>query len=504
MTRSSNTLLSVLLTASIISLTACRQKENFPPLGTNLASPVDIANSEDGKYFYTLNADFDRKYNTGSILVMNDAGEKLRAIEVPRMGRSLNVVGTTMIATVDYGAEAGNSKPHVFLFDLNDPANPALKADLTVECSPIASAMRKNYAYFSVTCSNGTLYVGKFGSDLSQSQLYKVRQFTRPFRALYLDSKRNLLLGFPDQPDKPNFGDIELVDVSAYNKIGIQTGSEPNEIPDQFEQTRRAWADLGQRQSYQFFVYDIAAEEKNAPNCSISATTPTCDFPFREYNDAVSQGELRWTYFRLKDYSGAPDESTYFNNPSYKYYRTNFYAARPDPEDADVFYLSQRGAPNSSPNANQILRVRINGELRPKLDTSTNNYTFNPTSQEFSFDRVYGFKGPQSNKLSYPGDFRVVMIDNQKTVVVNNFRDLVNWVRSDATGSYWIGASLVDDPSWYSQLSGQLSPANDIRTYYQVAVNEAGRGASCSFYGNQIIFFDVVPGVAINIINQVR
>jgi hypothetical protein len=62
----------------------------------------------------------------------------------------------------------------------------------------------------------------------------------------------------------------------------------------------------------------------------------------------------------------------------------------------------------------------------------------------------------------------------------------------------------VDDPNWYSQLSGQLSPASDIRTYYQVAVNEAGRGASCSFYGNQIIFFDVVPGVAINIINQVR
>ena len=88
--------------------------------------------------------------------------------------------------------------------------------------------------------------------------------------------------------------------------------------------------------------------------------------------------------------------------------------------------------------------------------------------------------------------------------MVNNFRDLVNWVRSDADGSYWIGASLIDSPSWYAQLPGQLSPTSDIRTYYQVAVNNSGRGASCSFYGNQIIFFDVVPGVGINIVNQVR
>jgi hypothetical protein len=77
-------------------------------------------------------------------------------------------------------------------------------------------------------------------------------------------------------------------------------------------------------------------------------------------------------------------------------------------------------------------------------------------------------------------------------------------VRGDANESYWIGASLVDDPTWYSQLSGQLAPADDIRSYYQVAVNNSGRGASCSFYGNQIIFFDVIPGSAINITKQVR
>jgi hypothetical protein len=116
---------------------ACARKEQFPVLGTNLSSPVDIASSDNGKYFYALNADFDRKYNVGSILVMDDSGNKLRAIEVPRMGRSLNVVGNVMIATLDYEADSGNSITHVQLYDLTDPANPVLKRDINVDCSPI-------------------------------------------------------------------------------------------------------------------------------------------------------------------------------------------------------------------------------------------------------------------------------------------------------------------------------------------------------------------------------
>ncbi len=499
-----NALMCVLSALTVLILSGCARKEQFPPLGTNLASPVDISVSDDGKYFYALNADFERKYNAGSILVMDNEGNKLKALEIPRMGRSLNVVGNVMIATLDFAADAGNSQPHVYIYDLSDPISPQLKRDIVIDCSPVASSMRKGYKYFAVTCANGSLFVGTLETDLSQSKLNKVRQFSRPFRALHFDAKRNLLIGFPDQPDKPSTGDSELADANSYNTIGTLTASIPNEIPDIYEQTRRAWADLAVRQSYQFLVYDIAAEEKNAPNCTISATTPSCDFPYRPSTDLVPQSELRWLYFRLNDYSGAPDESTYFNNPSYKYYRTNFYAVRPDPEDSDVFYLSQRGAPSISPNANQIIRVRITGELHATYDESKKTYTSLPTSEEMQFERVYGFKGSQVSQYSYPGDFRVVMINNQKTVVVNNFRDLVNWVRGDATGSYWIGASLVDDPTWYSQLTGQLSPSNDIRTYYQVAVNNSGRGASCSFYGNQIIFFDVVPGSAINITKQVR
>lgn len=496
---------SVLLTAlALVMAIGCGRKENFPTLGTNVASPVDIAVSDDGKYFYALNADFERKYNAGSILIMDADGNKLKALEIPRMGRSINVVGNVMIATLDYSANAGNSQPHVYIYDLADPVNPALKVDLIPDCSPVTSAMRKGYQYFAVTCANGSLFLGKLETDLSQSTIKKVRQFSRPFRALHFDAKRNLLIGFPDQPDKPSTGDAELIDANTYNTIGTLTAASPNEIPDQYEQTRRAWADLSARQSYQFLVYDIAAEEKNAPLCTTSSINPSCDFPFRLSTDTVSQGELRWLHFRLKDQSGTPDASTFLNNPSYKYYRTNFYAVRPDPEDSDVFYLSQRGAPAASPYANQIIRVRITGELRPTYDEAKKAYTFLPTADEMQFERVYGFKGAQLSQYSYPGDFRIVMINDKKTVVVNNFRDLVNWTRGDANGSYWIGASLVDDPTWYAQLTGQLAPANDIRSYYQVAVNNSGRGASCSFYGNQIIFFDVNPGSAINITKQVR
>jgi hypothetical protein len=76
------------------------------------------------------------------------------------------------------------------------------------------------------------------------------------------------------------------------------------------------------------------------------------------------------------------------------------------------------------------------GELHATYDETKKSYSFLTTAEEMQFERVYGFKGPQVSRYSYPGDFRVVMINNQKTVVVNNFRDLVNWVRNDATGSY--------------------------------------------------------------------
>jgi hypothetical protein len=216
----------------------------------------------------------------------------------------------------------------------------------------------------------------------------------------------------------------------------------------------------------------------------------TCPFPYRDKSSTIAEKELRWIYFKLDNFDGTPDQSEHFNNNQYKYYRTNFYEAKPDPEDTNSFYLSQRGAPNDSQYSNQIIKVTYTGDIKAGENVPK-------TGDVLKFTRVYGFKGIQSNKYSYPGDFDVVAINGQKTVVVNHFRDLSTWSRNDTF--FAVSAQLLDNPTWFSEITGQLSPKSDIRTYYQVAVNSKGRAISPSFYGNSVVLFDVNPGVNIQI-----
>lgn len=106
--------------ASALLSTACKRHEVLPALGDKIASPIDAAADKTGTYFYALNSDYHRDYASGSILVIDSAGNKIKAIETPRIGRSLTIAGDTLIATFS------NSKEwpaQVRLYDISSQIN---------------------------------------------------------------------------------------------------------------------------------------------------------------------------------------------------------------------------------------------------------------------------------------------------------------------------------------------------------------------------------------------
>lgn len=488
---------------SVLAATACKQKEKFPDLGMSVASPIDVAVSEDGQFFYTLNSDFDRTYDVGSILVTGKDGDKVRAVEVPRMGRSITVAGNDMIVTIDYPDEETDAR--VLLFDITDPSNPVQKADLPVNCSPINAVAEKGYQYFFVACTNGYLYQGQFAEPREHSLLKEVRYYGKTRRAMLLDTKRDLLLAFVTDVEKQATADREREDSRSYDPLATTIteikddagGAVPNEVPDEMEDSKRVQGNKSQRQNYQFVVYDIAKEKANAPGCIVTEDE-NCSFPYRSNSDPVVDSELRWIYFKLNNYDGAPDPSEFYAYKTHKHYRTNFYEAKKDPSDADVFYLSHRGNPDKSPYSNQIVRVRITGDLHASEDGK-----FPKTEDVMTFERVYGFKGAQATSYVFPGDFEIQDIAGQRTLIVNNFRDLINWVRKDTYFS--LGAQVLDDTSWFAETFQDREPSekDDLNSdpslsFYQVAVNADGRAFSCSFYGNAVLLLDVKPGIGIS------
>ena len=470
-----------------IALSACKRDEKFPDLGMNVASPVDLALSEDQKYFYALNADFDRRYNTGSILVLTPEGEKVGVAEVPRVGRSIAVSGTDLLVTTASGDD--KSSPGVFLYSLSDPKKPTLVRQWVPECVPLNAVMRKGYKYFAISCVSGQLLIGTLADQRENSTLKLVRDYGTARRAMHLDPERNLLFLFATDLGEQVWSDLELEDSKSYDELNNITEAS-NEVPDSYESSRRSRANKSVRQKFQFIVYDIGAESKASPE----------PFPLRAERDAVFDGEARWMHFNLTNFDGTPDTDTGFtaDGMRFKYYRTNFWKALPDRNDPDLFYLSHRGHSESnrerSKHANSIVRVRItaspigaDGGAHPK------------TADFLSFERIYGFKGEiNENGLQYPGDFSISQNQGQQLLVVNHFRDLFNWPRKQVYFS--IAAKVIDDNFWFDEFAS----TSGFDSFFSLAVTDQGRGMACSFYGSSLIMFDVAPGTAIKEINRIK
>jgi hypothetical protein len=261
-----------------------------------------------------------------------------------------------------------------------------------------------------------------------------------------------------------------------------------NEVPDDFEKTRRERNNRSRRRPFQFIVYDIAAESEKG--------FPYLDDP----TNRQVQDEHRWLYFNVGNFDGTPDNTAAETDPQNKYYRTNFWEAKADPVDPNTFYLSHRGPPKDggSPHANHIVRVRMTGNPRKKITLGgVERPDF--TSNYLEFERVYGFAGSENNQFHYPGDFEVVDLAGQKLLVVNHFRDLVNWVRGDTYFS--VVAKVMDEFYWQGETSNNQDPFN---SYYQVATAPDGRTLTGSFYGNAVILLDVTPGADIREIKRIE
>ena len=412
---------------------ACKRSESFPTLGTKIAGPADVEVTADGSHFIVLNSDFDRTYGQGSLLILDRDGEKLSALPTPRMGRFLTLAGKDLL--VGFDAADVDDAPTLVLYDMSDPVNPIEQTRWALECSPLNGELRPGYPYFVVSCTSGQIYLGKLADDRSQSTMKVIRRFGLPRRALHIDPVRGLIFAFATDLDKQSSADSPEKDEQTYDdQAKLVPGVAGDEIPDERQNTRRALSNRGIWQLYQFFVYNISQEAGSSPTCTTPQDGIEDCFPFRKTSDPQVLRELRWLYFRLTNIDGTPDPMAEpLQSSSFKYYRTNFWTARPDAYDPNAFYLSHRGPPrdDGSPHANQIIRVRIVGDVLGELAADPVAGKAPKTEDIMQFERVYGFAGTESSRYHYPGDFELTEISGQRVLLVNHFRDLVNWVRGD-------------------------------------------------------------------------
>lgn len=466
----------------VLSLSGCKRDERFQELGDKIASPVDIASHPNGTMFYVLNADFARDFNQGSILLLNSEGERVSTVKVPRLGRTLTVVGTDLLATFASLGEDGFGR--VLIFDISNPSSPVLKKDLeTPGCSPINAHLRENYRFFSVACDNGQLWVGELASNRAESTIRKVRTYSTVRRdkivrrAMYIDPTRELLLMFPTNWNDQSSRDFEADDKLSITDDDLATQTDvPNEVPDDYELTSADRKAKTRRNVYQMVVYDLAQESSKG-------------FPYEE-DILKQQSEFRWIYFDLLNADGTPEIAREAGS-TIKYYRTNFWDVRPDVTSPNSFFLSHRGGAvvrdqPGSPNANSIIKVTIKGDLKARSDG-----TFSQTKDTFAFDRVYGFASEVDQSRHFPGDFEVLDLQGSLTFVVNHFKDILNFSGSKAVSS--LASKILGDNNWLSEIKS-TDTGND---YFQIALTPQGRGAAVSFYQNSVILLDVRPGVAI-------
>ena len=137
----------------------------------------------------------------------------------------------------------------------------------------------------------------------------------------------------------------------------------------------------------------------------------------------------------------------------------------PTPTLTIVFYLSQRGTVDSG--ANNIVRATI---------TADNKLQF----------KVIHSADADSDML-FPGDIEVKHINTTKVLLVNSFRDFINWQRSQVF--FGITARTLTEPFWQKSCTAQMREAS----YYRFAANHKGTVMVSSFYANRVHIFHLQP-----------
>lgn len=465
---------------------ACKTEEKLPKLGEQIAGPVDVATSPSGNYFYALNSDYERRYNEGSIMVIDPetaTPTKVNTIPIPRLGRSLDVAQNLLLVTFD--AEGDEVMRRIDIWDLKNETAPTLAASWSIECSPVNGILAPSQPYFAVSCLNGDLFMGHLDrSNLAASTLDRVRSYGYAHRALYFyENGTNVqLFGFPSDLDIPDADDYPATDKQSYDLASDKMIDGADEVPDLLQDTPQARRRPGNGYPYQMFIYNVTSEE------AISPTDPeigTARFRYLEPGTYAKPNqvnkEMRFIYYTLRDLDGTPTSGEGTVDVDSRIYRTNFWMAKRGPNDpSEVFYLSQRGNAYGS-TSNNVLRVEINPTA---LNSGTAKF-----SEMFQVQRVYGFSNDRDSVARYPGAFAVTEIDGEPMLLVNHFRDLINF--RDAP-FYGISRKFLNPPFSLEQASSYDSTAFEA-SFYQLAVSKSGKLLTCSFYGQSLYLFDVRP-----------
>jgi len=456
--------LSIPLTLGLsVGLTlGCSSRFSPKPIGTAVSSPVALAVHNSGTHFYVLNGNFSHVYDDGSILVIDSSGNKIRGISTPRVGQFLSSTesGNYLMAGFSPDPETA-AKAQIRLYDISAPEIPTLVKTFEIDCTPINGIERGSY--LAVSCLEGSIYVGKLSG--ANSTLTKVRTpdgLAR--RAMHIDTTRNLLFAFVTDLREATYQDRKLKDENSYS-ITYEPTPTANEVPDDYEKSK-AILEQGSslRNQYKFLIYDLASEEAKG-------------FPEKTNKDSDANLEMRYLYFDvLKTGNIGPAAGE-------KYYRTNFWAAKPDPTNGNVFYLSHRGHPDPtiSPDAAGIVKVTISGDPRSQTGVAPK------TPENFAFEGFYGYQAEKESR-AYPADFVFQNIAGTPQLIFNDYRDQIYFT----TNYYRIAsASVFGTSSAEPTANKKIEKTTASNALLGVAVNAAGKALTASFFADTLIMLDI-------------
>lgn len=458
-------------------MSSCTEDEIFETLGQQVAGPIDITQSS--THFFVLNADIDRKYNAGSILVVDTNGNRVSATETPRLGRFLTLSGTTLIA--GFGpTDQYQTQPQIQFYNVSNPANPVLEHTISMDCSPVNAVAPEGYNYFAVSCVGGKIFIGQWGNPVSLTELYLVRQpdgNTR--RALHIDTTLNTLYAFTTDWGSPNYRDRILEDEFSfdadYNPI-----AGANEIPDVWEsseESKEVEASTGTSIQYKFLVYDIAAEAAKG-------------FPDESENKEINATEMRWLYFNAN--RSNPEIPT-----NAKYYRSNFWQTVAHPTIPGSFYISQRGDEQEgvSPDANAVYQFTINNPLPV-------GGVVPATSSFLTATAVYGHEAdPAVAALTrFTGNFAFANAGGQEYIAANDFKDKTFSAISTyyEESNFAVGIQTTNG-AWKDSIS-----SDDRGNSYFAVGAIGGRVLTGSFFSSKLILLEVSPGSGITTVTTIE
>ena len=494
--------ISTLLISSV-GIYGCTTEEKFESIDKNFAGPVDVVSI--GSYAYVLNSDFDRRYNSGSIVTLDPSqsgdARKLSSHIVPRLGRSLYAKGQVMLATFDRVDLESEGAVEIYSVDASGIVSTAFSQKL--DCSPVAGTISQSQDWAVVTCISGEVYIAPLDvNNLGATNFRFVRNYRYTRRALHIyeDGTNSYLLAFPTDVGQQTSGDFVADDVDTYNKQFFDSNSDGlirtegvrNEVPDTFENTVSNIRQFSARFPYQVAILNLTASQANGfVFKDVVSASESDDTIVLGTNGATvyknANNELKFIYFTLPVSGNEPATS----GGSY-FYRTNFWEAKQGQAGNNEIILSHRGLYDTN-DSNNILKLTIQGAgVFSGPSDSTPQPFANQFSQMFKVDRLMGTSAVA--KSGYPGDFEYRNVNNTGYLFVNQFRDEAYWDASSRL--YAVDVKEVGSVSEGSKLPVRWQGLDFRQSAFELSVvgadvNSPSHLVSCSFYGDSVLVFPI-------------